>query len=539
MPSEYKYNTSPVPTVYKDRQYRSRLEAKWAAFFDLVGWQCEYEPCDLNGWFPDFALYGKSHDGKPATILCEVKPIVEFDKRTAERMQKALAGTYYQNSELLLLGSGPVGDGSLGWLYEQPHGPWGAAVLRAYGVRSGTTLTYAYGFAHESGSSADRITGHHQKGRPIAPEDCGLESLSTLWQQAGNITQYKPPKTPRPAPEPVEPPPATSSDEKPQVNSDKKKRTWIMSCVLIATVIICGLLLSPKQPPTPKSSDQNADRIAALERENARLKREKEQFSAMPQSKQPSPPSSTPPETEQRQIPVKPPPSSGVPPETPQSEQPSPPSSTPPETEQRQIPVKQSPSSSAPPETPPSRAKPDPGTPQQSLPPAETWRGLTVAPEQRCAPYNRRDYYSYSQSLEPRIVKTLGSIYSPYTGQVFTDLKQTHINRIVATSEAHDSGLCAATAATRRDFAADLLNLTLASPEVSRCEPGGKCAYDAAEWLPRLNQCWFADRVVAVRRKYHLTIDRREADALERVLAACHSTAMIGPEDAAALDESD
>ena len=99
-------------------------------------------------------------------------------------------------------------------------------------------------------------------------------------------------------------------------------------------------------------------------------------------------------------------------------------------------------------------------------------------------------------------------------------------------SEAHDSGLCEATAATRRDFAADLLNLTLASPEVNGCRAGGKCAQDAAEWLPPLNQCWFADRVVAVRRKYNLTIDRREADALERVLAACHSTALIGPEGA-------
>ena len=198
---------------------------------------------------------------------------------------------------------------------------------------------------------------------------------------------------------------------------------------------------------------------------------------------------------------------------------------------------KQPSQSSTPPEPPQSHAKPDPGTPQQSPPPVETWRGLTVAPEQRCAPYDRRDYYSHSsQSLEPRIVKTLGRIYSPYTGQVFTDLKQTYINRIVAMSEAHDSGLCEAPDSTRRAFAADLLNLTLASPEVGNCEPGGKCAQDAAEWLPRLNQCWFADRVVAVRRKYNLTIDRREADALERVLAACHSTAMIGPEGAAAPD---
>ena len=39
---------------------------------------------------------------------------------------------------------------------------------------------------------------------------------------------------------------------------------------------------------------------------------------------------------------------------------------------------------------------------------------------------------------------------------------------MVATSEAHDSGLCAAHAATKRRFAGDLLNLTLAASAVNR-----------------------------------------------------------------------
>ena len=42
-----------------------------------------------------------------------------------------------------------------------------------------------------------------------------------------------------------------------------------------------------------------------------------------------------------------------------------------------------------------------------------------------------------------------------------------------------------------------------------------------------MNQCWFAARIVAVRLKYRLTVDRREAAALERVLSGCASTAMI------------
>ena len=86
---------------------------------------------------------------------------------------------------------------------------------------------------------------------------------------------------------------------------------------------------------------------------------------------------------------------------------------------------------------------------------AETWRGLTVAPEYRCSPY-RSDDYHYPQSVEPQIVRSMGGrIYGPYTGRDFESIRQTDIEHIVARSEAHDSGLCAADAATRRRFAAD------------------------------------------------------------------------------------
>nr|MBF2760079.1 excalibur calcium-binding domain-containing protein [Ectothiorhodospiraceae bacterium AqS1] len=63
----------------------------------------------------------------------------------------------------------------------------------------------------------------------------------------------------------------------------------------------------------------------------------------------------------------------------------------------------------------------------------------------------------------------------------------------------------------------------LASPQVNR---GQKKAYDAAEWLPRHNRCWYAARIVAVKRKYGLSVDEREAAALRGVLESCESTAM-------------
>lgn len=105
----------------------------------------------------------------------------------------------------------------------------------------------------------------------------------------------------------------------------------------------------------------------------------------------------------------------------------------------------------------------------------------------------------------------LGAVYGSYTGRCFSDRRETDIEHIVALSGAHDSGLCAA---TRRRFASDLLNLTLAGPDVNR---NRKKHHDAAQWMPSMNRCWFAARVV----------DVREANALERVLSACASTAMV------------
>ncbi len=41
--------------MYAGVQFRSRLEARWAAMFDLLGWPWEYEPVDLDGYIPDYS----------------------------------------------------------------------------------------------------------------------------------------------------------------------------------------------------------------------------------------------------------------------------------------------------------------------------------------------------------------------------------------------------------------------------------------------------------------------------------------------------
>ena len=150
--------------------------------------------------------------------------------------------------------------------------------------------------------------------------------------------------------------------------------------------------------------------------------------------------------------------------------------------------------------------------------------GIPIAEENRCIPYDADDY-NYPQSVETAIVAAMGGrIYSPYSGQTFASLAETDIEHIVARSEAHESGLCAAGAATRQAFAADPLNLTLADPVLNRDR---KMAWDLAEWLPERNRCWYVDRVLAVKRKYGLSMDIREAAAARVVLASCTSFEMV------------
>ena len=150
------------------------------------------------------------------------------------------------------------------------------------------------------------------------------------------------------------------------------------------------------------------------------------------------------------------------------------------------------------------------------------WRGLVVEPENRCSSYDKSEQYPYPQSVEDEIVDNMGGVvYGPYTGRYFDNDRETDIEHIVAASEGHDSGLCRASASKRIQFATDQLNLTLAAPEVNRCVVGGKCGLDPAEWMPKKNKCWFANRIVQIKTKYGLSVDQAEVNALDAVLPTC------------------
>lgn len=211
------YTIKAIPTVYNHVQFRSRLEARWAAFFDLCGWQWEYEPFDLDGWAPDFMLKGA------VRALVEVKPInfrgddhslvrqakAKADKAFATADRVSLGGVVDVESmsdgeliaqlgkdttpeyEILVIGNGPFFSGkmprwSLGVfaLDEWDSGPDVADIF----VGRGRPLDYAA----RSGSFRYRISGHHDGDHHLRPVDGTLPQ--DIWREAGNVVQWKSPR---------------------------------------------------------------------------------------------------------------------------------------------------------------------------------------------------------------------------------------------------------------------------------------------------------------------------------------------------------
>jgi len=179
-----------IPTVYKGRQYRSRLEARWAAFFDLLGWRYEYEPFDRRGWIPDFLLLGRDE------VLVEVKPVAEFPWDYAERVIKNSGCEY----DVLYLGStnavraieSGLNCDPIGWFHRPSTERWYVtdAFLIDYSVLPSYYNTWAamFGLCGRQGPSHDRISGQRCP-RSGWRWDAGGAWRS--WARAGNLTQWK------------------------------------------------------------------------------------------------------------------------------------------------------------------------------------------------------------------------------------------------------------------------------------------------------------------------------------------------------------
>jgi len=193
-------NSSAIPTRYNNNEYRSRIEARWAAWFDMVGWSFEYEPIDLPGWIPDFIIKGKKFE-----LLVEVKSSTTLDAFDFKKMRSALKQSGNTN-EILLLGRNPLlplPDSEhtadhrthIGWLWGPEMGlAWEEGCEYDYAPGPGIAVEHfqRLGIAHYWSSYQDRITDGYDGNLSLGP--CYTEEvIDSLWKQAGNITRWRRP----------------------------------------------------------------------------------------------------------------------------------------------------------------------------------------------------------------------------------------------------------------------------------------------------------------------------------------------------------
>jgi hypothetical protein len=192
------YTIKAIPMIYKGRQYRSRLEAKWAAFFDLLGWTVEYEPADFGKWSPDFAII--CDRGGP--IFVEVKPIQGFSLATATKMMDAChphAGV----TALLLVGVAPFLPAAQApdacneeWMFSGAEVGWNCFCDPVHN-REWSPVFIDKSINGRFDIYWNLIPGGHIYGEDQKPDECPpfgwrtrLSELKTLWAQATNTVQW-------------------------------------------------------------------------------------------------------------------------------------------------------------------------------------------------------------------------------------------------------------------------------------------------------------------------------------------------------------
>lgn len=170
---------TPHETRYKDYLFRSRLEARYAAFFDLLGWPYAYEPVELAGYIPDFILRFYQ------PLLVEVKPCWTLEELNAHAPKINHSGW---QGEALLVGLGPIDDDTIGLLRDtgshpaDPSHEW--ATCRVFYCLH----CERYSLYHQTNSWHCRVSGCYSGADYLGdPGDIGA-----LWAQAHEITRWLP-----------------------------------------------------------------------------------------------------------------------------------------------------------------------------------------------------------------------------------------------------------------------------------------------------------------------------------------------------------
>lgn len=178
--------SSGIPTMYKRVRFRSRLEARWAAFFDRLGWPWEYEPIDLSGYIPDFIL-----PFEKASLLVEVKPVIKLDELGVTEWCSKIECSGWEG-EALLVGAAidctrPARLGMLGEVFD-------GSLIFAPAMLFTCLSCGGLSFRHDHLSWCCRRCGegHGDNSHIGELDDHELLLLERSWAESGNRVQWRP-----------------------------------------------------------------------------------------------------------------------------------------------------------------------------------------------------------------------------------------------------------------------------------------------------------------------------------------------------------
>lgn len=182
-----------IETRYRGTLFRSRLEAHWAAFFDLMKWRWEYEPFDADGYIPDFVLMGDD------PVLVEVKPAPTLTELRDPLARACGAVHSLWRHDVLALGLAPFmpagREYAIGLLAETvdnhdpdlgPVGPYSEHDTALWHQCGSCKITT---FHHTSWSYRSRLCGHYD-GDGFLNEP-PLDDIYLAWAAAANLVRWK------------------------------------------------------------------------------------------------------------------------------------------------------------------------------------------------------------------------------------------------------------------------------------------------------------------------------------------------------------
>ncbi|RVJ01356.1 hypothetical protein CN178_23485 [Sinorhizobium medicae] len=83
-----------MPAIYNGLEFRTPLEARWAAFFDLANWEWWVNPAPVGDWSPDFKVQFRCSHSECSGSHSLLVAIVPVDKIDDAGKHPALAQIY-------------------------------------------------------------------------------------------------------------------------------------------------------------------------------------------------------------------------------------------------------------------------------------------------------------------------------------------------------------------------------------------------------------------------------------------------------------